>query len=189
MPTKVVDFHEPVWTAGLGDTPTGPVSLAVTERGLVRVDWVPPERLAASFRILGEALHAPAWLDLARAWLCGYFTGEARDFPVPIDLRGLTAFDERVLRANFQLRRGEVVTYMEMARRAGCEHAIRATGTALGRNPMPIVIPCHRVVRSDGRLNRFGAPGGITVKAWLLTLEGCRVADGRCLAAIQTSAT
>jgi len=114
-----------------------------------------------------------------REQMVQYLDGQRKEFTVPIDYRGLTPFDEKVLRANFLLRYGEVVTYTEMANRAGCGHAVRAVGTALGRNPMPIVIPCHRVVAMDGRLNHYGAPDGIRVKAWLLELEGVPVAEGK----------
>jgi methylated-DNA-[protein]-cysteine S-methyltransferase len=179
MTTKIVRFQEPVWVGGLEQTPVGPVSMSVTARGLVRVEFTTPDDLAGEQMGVGDPHEAPDFLAEILSQMEHYLNGQGREFHVPIDWRGLTPFDQRVLQANLEIRYGQVVTYTGMAQRAGCEHAIRAVGTALGRNPMPIVIPCHRVVALDRRLNKYGAPEGIRTKAWLLELEGSRVVAGK----------
>jgi methylated-DNA-[protein]-cysteine S-methyltransferase len=107
------------------------------------------------------------------AQLKAYFAGERRAFDVPIDLSLASAFQRRVLMAARGVPAGQVVTYGELARRIGVPNASRAVGWALGRNPVPIVIPCHRIVRTGGGLG--GYIGGVKVKRRLLELEGARV--------------
>jgi methylated-DNA-[protein]-cysteine S-methyltransferase len=90
---------------------------------------------------------------------------------MPILLEGFSRFARRVLAACRQIRLGEVVTYSGLARKTGRQAAARAVGNALAKNPLPLIIPCHRVIRSDGRIGGFSGPGGATMKKRLLELE------------------
>jgi methylated-DNA-[protein]-cysteine S-methyltransferase len=102
--------------------------------------------------------------------LRAYFAGRRRRFDVPVDLSHVTPFVRRVLTATMQVPAGNLVSYGDIARRIGQPRASRAVGQALGRNPIPIVIPCHRVIASGGRIG--GYTGGLTVKRRLMRLEG-----------------
>jgi methylated-DNA-[protein]-cysteine S-methyltransferase len=101
-----------------------------------------------------------------------YLAGEQTAFDTPVDLSGLTAFQQRVLTAACEVPRGQVVSYAELARRIGQPRAARAVGQALGRNPVPLVIPCHRVLASDGSMGGYSGRGGVRTKRALLELEG-----------------
>ena len=156
------------------DSPVGSLLLAATPRGLVRVTFpVEPhekvlEQLAAT--ISPRVLESPAKLDEARRELDRYFEGRLRDFELPLDWRLTRGFYRKVLRATSRIPYGQTRSYSEVAKRAGSPRAVRATGTALGSNPLPIIVPCHRVLRSGGALGGYG--GGIEVKQTLLELEG-----------------
>ncbi|HPH95275.1 MAG TPA: methylated-DNA--[protein]-cysteine S-methyltransferase [Anaerolineaceae bacterium] len=108
-----------------------------------------------------------------------YLAGKRRMFEIPIDWSVMTPFQEQVLRATYAIPYGEVRTYGEVALAIGKPNASRAVGGALGRNPMGIVIPCHRVVNHNRDLHGFSAPGGLDSKAWLLRLEGHTVVGQR----------
>lgn len=156
------------------DTPIGEVVVAATERGLVRVG-LPGESLddvlghlaaGVSPRILAY----PKRLDEARRELDEYFEGKREHFELPLDWRlSHPGFYRRVLRATAKVPFGEVITYTDAARRAGSPRAVRAAGTALGSNPIPIVVPCHRVIRMGGNLGNYG--GGPELKRFLLQHE------------------
>jgi methylated-DNA-[protein]-cysteine S-methyltransferase len=156
------------------DTPIGDVVLAATDRGLVRVA-LPGETLD---HVLGHlatgvsprVLAYPKRLDEARRELDQYFEGRRRDFDLPLDWRlSHPGFYRRVLRATAKVPFGEVITYTDAAKRAGSPRAFRAAGSALGSNPIPIVVPCHRVVRAGGDLGNYG--GGPELKRYLLEHE------------------
>jgi methylated-DNA-[protein]-cysteine S-methyltransferase len=115
-------------------------------------------------------LEAPARLDAARRQLELYFEGRLTDFELPLDWRLSSDFRRRALRAVARIPYGETRTYTQIARTAGNERAVRAAGTACGANPIPIVVPCHRVLRSGGALGGYG--GGLPMKEGLLRLEG-----------------
>jgi methylated-DNA-[protein]-cysteine S-methyltransferase len=156
------------------DTPIGPVVVAATERGLVRVG-LPGVRLENVLAQLAEdvsprVISYPNRLDEARRELDQYFAGEREHFELPIDWRlAHPGFYRRVLRATAKVPFGEVITYSQAAQRAGSPRAFRAAGTALGSNPIPIVVPCHRVVRAGGDIGNYG--GGPEMKRFLLELE------------------
>jgi len=154
-------------------TPVGPVLAASTDAGLVRVSFRQKE---SSFvaeleqRLGANAVRSPRKLAPVVAQIKGYFAGRRRTFDVPVDLRRLTPFQRRVLAAARRVPGGRVVSYGEIARRIGKPRASRAVGQALGRNPVPIIIPCHRVISGGGGLG--GYTGGLDIKKKLLAIEG-----------------
>jgi methylated-DNA-[protein]-cysteine S-methyltransferase len=156
------------------DSPFGPLLLARTKRGLVRVGLPnqDPDELLADLaqRVSPRVLEAPAELDEARRELDLYFAGKLDRFDLALDWRLSSGFRQRVLRAIDRIPYGQTRSYTEMARRAGNERAVRAAGTACGSNPIPLVVPCHRVLRTSGALGGYG--GGLPMKQALLELEG-----------------
>lgn len=159
------------------DSPLGTLLLATTPAGLACVAYVDdaPERdretvleqLAS--RLSPRILRAPRLLDEPRRELDEYFAGRRRRFELRLDLSGVTAFAQRVLAAAAAVPYGEVATYTEIARSAGSPRGARAAGNALGSNPLPVVLPCHRVVHAGGGLG--GYTGGLDRKRALLALE------------------
>lgn len=157
------------------DSPLGPLLLAATDRGLARVAYI---TYASEDEVLGELadrlsprlMERPARLDAARRELEEYFAGHRRDFDLPLDWRLTHGFARKVLRATARVPFGEVTTYKGVAGAAGSPRAVRAAGNALGSNPLPVVVPCHRVLRTGGRLG--GYTGGVDKKERLLALEG-----------------
>jgi methylated-DNA-[protein]-cysteine S-methyltransferase len=157
------------------DSPLGPLVVATTPRGLVRVAYTEPgsqddvlEDLAA--RVSPRMLEAPARLDEPRRELDEYFAGGRTDFDLPIDWSILRGFTLKVLRETARIDFGELRSYADVASAAGSPRAVRAAGNALGANPLPVVVPCHRVVESGGGIGGFG--GGLETKRKLLALEG-----------------
>jgi methylated-DNA-[protein]-cysteine S-methyltransferase len=155
------------------DTPLGPLLLAATDRGLVRVAFAIEghdralEGLAreVSPRILGT----PRRLDAAAREIDEYFERRRRTFDLPLDLRLAHGFRRTVLTHLPEIRYGTTASYADVARASGSPRAVRAVGTACATNPLPIVVPCHRVVRSDGSMGQYA--GGVAAKATLLALE------------------
>ena len=161
------------------DSPLGPLTVAATARGLVRVAYTESRSQDEVLRELAakvspRVLEAPARLDGARRELDEYFEGRRTDFDLPIDWSVTRGFTQKVLRATARIDFGEVRTYADVASRAGSPRAVRAAGNALGANPMPVVVPCHRVVRTGGGLG--GYTGGLHRKEFLLHLEGALLA-------------
>jgi methylated-DNA-[protein]-cysteine S-methyltransferase len=156
------------------DSPFGPVVLAATERGLVRLNlpaYDADEFLAKiSTEISPAILEAPARLDPVRRELDAYFEGKLKRFTVPLDWQLIHGFQEKVLRVTYAIPYGETLSYGEVAADAGNPRAFRAAGTALGRNPLPLLVPCHRVLRAGGDPGNYG--GGPEMKKALLKLEG-----------------
>jgi methylated-DNA-[protein]-cysteine S-methyltransferase len=156
------------------DSPFGPVVLAATDRGVVRLNlpaYDADEFLARiSTEISPAILESPSRLDPVRRQLDEYFEGRLKKFRVPLDWQLIHGFQEKVLRATYSIPYGETLTYGEVATEAGNPRAFRAAGTALGRNPIPLIVPCHRVTRSGGDPGNYG--GGPEMKKALLELEG-----------------
>jgi methylated-DNA-[protein]-cysteine S-methyltransferase len=157
------------------DSPIGRLLLAVTPRGLVRISYLDHfaedavlQELAA--RISPRVLEDRAALDEPRRQLDEYFGGRRRGFDLPLDWALVGDFGRRVLGRTAEIPYGEVETYGDVAREIGHPGAARATGNALGANPMPIVVPCHRVVRAGGVIGHY--TGGRERKVQLLALEG-----------------
>ena len=159
-------------------TPIGRVFVAAGEAGLVRLSFRQSEAsFVAELRRLGaDVVRSPARTADIVHQLRAYFAGERRSFDVRLDLRHTTPFQRRVLLAAARVPAGQVVSYGEIARRIGQPQGSRAVGQALGQNPVPIVIPCHRVIAAGGRIG--GYTGGLGIKRKLLRLEGALAAAG-----------
>jgi methylated-DNA-[protein]-cysteine S-methyltransferase len=155
-------------------SPFGELLLAATPRGLVRVglpEQEPDELLEdLAARVSPRVLESPAQLDEARRELELYFEGRLTEFDLPLDWRLSHDFRRRVLRAINRIPYGQTRSYMQVAASAGNDRAVRAAGSACGSNPIPIVVPCHRVLRTGGGLGGYG--GGLPMKRALLELEG-----------------
>lgn len=164
------DLVDVAWTTM--DSPIGPLFLASTPRGLVQLGFGFDEgalsHLAAT--LSPRVLEAPGRLDRARRQLDEYFEGRRQRFELPLDHSLSHGFRLKVLHELSQVPYGHVVSYRELAVRAGSPRASRAVGTTMATNPIPIVQPCHRVLRSGGALGGYG--GGLDTKRWLLRLEG-----------------
>jgi methylated-DNA-[protein]-cysteine S-methyltransferase len=159
------------------DSPLGPLLLASTDQGLVRVaylDFADRDAVLQSLadRVSPRMLEAPRRLDGPRRELDDYFAGRLREFDLPLDRRLMSDFMQRVLSATATIPFGSVSTYGAVAREAGSPRGSRAAGNALGSNPMPIVIPCHRVLHADGGIG--GYTGGLDRKRTLLELESAQ---------------
>jgi methylated-DNA-[protein]-cysteine S-methyltransferase len=159
------------------DSPVGPVLVAATRRGLVRISFgalYDEEAVLADLcaRVSPRVVEAPSYFDAVRQELEEYFHGQRTRFDLPVDWSLTGGFGRRVLEHTARIPYGEVSTYKEMAAKAGSPRAARAAGNALGSNPIPIVVPCHRVLHSGGGLGGYG--GGLDRKEFLLKLEGAR---------------
>lgn len=155
------------------DSPLGPLWTAVGPRGVATISYGQEPDTRELRRLV--AVFGPGIVpdrkrtdEVARE-LDQYFAGKRREFDVAADLTGLTPFYRAILRATARVPYGKVTTYRDVARRAGNERASRAAGGALSWNPIPIVVPCHRVVATDGSLG--GYAGGLDAKRRLLALE------------------
>ncbi len=159
---------------GTLDSPLGSLTAYVTPRGLVRLTYPgePIDRQLAELaaELSPRILAAPERTDAVRRQLDEYFGGSRHAFDLPIDWRLLRGFREAVLRATAAIPFGSVSSYRQIATAAGSPNAYRAAGNALGSNPIPIVVPCHRVLHSGGGLG--GYTGGLERKRYLLGLEG-----------------
>ncbi len=156
------------------DSPIGRLLLAATPKGLVRLGFPSEDHDALlediADRLSPRVLEAPARLDTVRRELDQYFAGRRHEFTTPLDWSLSRGFRQRVLQAIAAIPFGEVRTYKDMALAAGNVAAVRAAGSACGSNPIPLVVPCHRVLRTGGGLGGYG--GGLDLKRRLLTLEG-----------------
>jgi methylated-DNA-[protein]-cysteine S-methyltransferase len=155
------------------ESPLGPLLVAATEQGLLRIyfDADPEQQLELLARAAGaRVLRAPRSVDAARRELDEYFSGGRRSFDLSIDLRRAAPFTAEVLAQLARVPYGQTATYGELASRVGHPRAARAVGTVMNRNPVPIVLPCHRVVGASGSLVGYG--GGLERKEQLLRLEG-----------------
>lgn len=156
------------------DTPVGPLLLAATPQGLVRVAYASEDHdavlQALADKISPRILEAPGRLDAVAGQLEEYFAGARRTFDVPLDWRlSSTGFRSTVLHHLGDIGYGHTASYSAVAQLAGNPKAVRAVGSACATNPLPVVVPCHRVVRSDGTMG--GYIGGPDAKRTLLTLE------------------
>jgi methylated-DNA-[protein]-cysteine S-methyltransferase len=155
------------------DSPVGGLLLAATELGLLRVAFAVEDHDAVlqqlADRVSPRILRAPAPLDAVARELDEYFAGRRRDFDVPLDWQLSAGFRSTVLHHLPEIGYGHTASYAAVAKLAGNPKAVRAVGSACATNPLPVVVPCHRVVRSDGAMG--GYLGGVEAKRTLLTLE------------------
>ena len=172
-------MEPPIFIGKTERTPLGVLWVAVTETGLAAVEW---DKDKASFeRYLTHRLKRIPVPDAQATSeplleLTSYLRGDHRAFSFPIDWSTLRPFQRLALQAVYAIPYGETRTYAEIAHQIGREHAYRAVGRANATNPMPLVIPCHRVIGSDGKLHGYGGGEGLKTKEWLLRLEGAVVA-------------
>jgi methylated-DNA-[protein]-cysteine S-methyltransferase len=158
------------------DSPVGALLVAATPRGVCRISYdadpeAQAERLARAYGL--RVLRAPRAVDDAKRELDEYFEGKREAFDLSLDLTGSAEFTRDVLGELARVPFGEVTTYGHLAAQVGRPRAARAAGTVMNRNPIPIVLPCHRVVGSTGSL--VGYAGGLDRKEQLLRLEGARL--------------
>ena len=170
---KWFDEEAPLIQWGEMSSPLGPLFAAVNERGLCALDFGRKEseflqrldnrtRLEKDFKAVQRVL----------AQLREYFAGDRSSFNLPVDISQLTPFQRSVLDVACRIAPGQVWTYHRVAAELGRPRSSRPVGGALARNPIPIVIPCHRVVASDGSLGGYSGGSGLKAKRWLLRLEG-----------------
>lgn len=162
------------------DTPFGETLVAQTDRGLIRVAF--PHRRGETTRdwealleeisevVSPRILEAPARLDDARRQLDEYFEGKRKDFDLDLDWRLTRGFQSKAIRQIARIPYGRTLTYTQLAKKAGSPRAVRAVGTACGANPLPPIVPCHRVLPASGGIGNYG--GGPDMKKALLKLEG-----------------
>ncbi|NGX10413.1 methylated-DNA--[protein]-cysteine S-methyltransferase [Mycobacteroides franklinii] len=155
------------------DAPVGPLLVAATAQGLIRVAYAREDHDAVlqqlADKVSPRILHAPRRLDNAARELDEYFAGTRQDFDIPLDWRLSAGFRSTVLHHLHEIGYGRTASYAAVAKLAGSPKAVRAVGTACATNPLPVVVPCHRVVRSDGAMG--GYLGGVEAKRLLLDLE------------------
>ena len=159
------------------ESPLGPLWIAISERGVVAVEY--QENQAAFIQFLyrfsdEEPIQNQKEIEEIVIKLDRYFIGEELDLEVPIDWSKIADFQRQVLQEVCKIAPGSTKTYGQIANQIGRDkYSARAVGRANATNPIPIIIPCHRVVGANGELTGYGGPGGIKTKAWLLSHEGC----------------
>ncbi len=169
----------PIYLGRLKNSPLGGLWMAVSENGLVAVEW--DDAKPALDAYLTKRLKRPALLDPKRTslplrQLDEYLRGRRRAFDFPIDWGLLRPFQRAALQLVYAIPYGETRAYGEIAREMGRPRAARAVGRANATNPMPLVIPCHRVIGTDGKLHGYGGGEGLRTKEWLLKMEGAVMA-------------
>jgi methylated-DNA-[protein]-cysteine S-methyltransferase len=164
------DLVDVAWA--VEDTPIGPLTLAATPAGLVRVGFGYEDDVLSELaaEVSPRVVRLPARLDELRRQLDEYFAGRRRQFDVALDRRLSHGYRLAVLEELSRVPFGQTVSYKDLAERTGNPKASRAVGTAMASNPIPIVVPCHRVLRTGGALGGYG--GGLDTKVWLLRHEG-----------------
>ena len=177
MKIKTLDM-EPLYLGELNETPLGDFRLAASDLGLVAIEWADsqPELDAFLARLKRPLLPNQKKLAPYAKELREYLDGKRTAFTIPIDWTHFTPFQREALQAVFRIPYGEIRTYLDIAREIGRPHAYRAMGAANAMNPMPIVVPCHRVLGTDGKLHGYGGGTGLPTKEWLLKLEGAVMA-------------
>jgi methylated-DNA-[protein]-cysteine S-methyltransferase len=167
--------RRPIYIGQLPSSPIGHLWVACSEKGLVAIEWSMSEAdfsLQINQRFHTEIIYDENFTAKPLNQLAEYLSGKRRYFELSLELSDLTDFQQQVLRLTTSIPYGQTTTYKDIAIRSGKINAARAVGRVEATNPIPLVIPCHRVVGSDGSLHGYGGPGGIKLKAWLLNLEG-----------------
>ena len=158
------------------ETKWGHFGLAGTKSGLCRTQLPGPEPKKIESRLLKnlpDAQFDETFFKILQKQIASYFEGSCVNFgtDIPVALDEIGGFSRQVLTACRDIQFGEIISYRGLAAKAGRPAASRAVGNALAKNPLPLIIPCHRVLRTDGKLGGFSAPGGISLKKKMLTLE------------------
>ncbi len=167
-----------IYIGELNGTPLGDLRIAASDLGLVAVEWVDsqPELFAYLLRLKRSIEHGQKMIHPYAKELGEYLKGKRHEFTFAIDWSTLKPFQRKALKAVYAIPYGETKTYAEIAAEIGRPHAYRAVGRANATNPMPLVIPCHRVIGMDGKLHGYGGGDGLPTKEWLLKLEGAVIA-------------
>ena len=157
-------------------TKWGHFGLAGTKSALCRTQLPGPEPKIIESRLLKNCRNAQfdnTFFKILQERIVAYFEGSCVNFSldIPVELDGFGGFSREVLTACREIEFGQRITYAGLAKKAGSPSASRAVGSALAKNPLPLIIPCHRVLRTDGKMGGFSAPGGISLKKRMLTLE------------------
>ena len=165
-----------IYLGELNDTPLGDLRLVASDRGLLALEWAnsQPELDSLLHRLGRHAEMNDAKLKPYAREVLEYLKGRRRDFTFPIDWDSLQAFQRKSLKAVYKIPYGKIRTYAEIAAKIGHPLAFRAVGRANATNPMPLVIPCHRIIGTDGKLHGYGGGNGLPTKAWLLHMEGVK---------------
>jgi len=176
---QVQTWRPQLWYGSLAQSPVGALLVAVSAQGVVAVDFGDNEarfvdRLRRAFGVQPNPSAERAGPAVRQ--LDEYVQGKRTAFDLPVDLEACSDFQRRVLEAAVGVPRGRLATYGEIAARIGAPQAARAVGQALARNPIPIIVPCHRVVAADGSLTGYSGGAGVETKAKLLRLEGAAIA-------------
>jgi methylated-DNA-[protein]-cysteine S-methyltransferase len=172
---RLKDSAPRVYYDRVKSTLVGPLWVAITDHGLAAVTYGGSESEFAGWvgrRLRSTPIRSTERTAVVRRELDDYLRGRRLSFSVPVDLRHVTPFQRSVLEAARSVPRGQVASYGDIGRRIGKPGAARAVGQALGSNPVPIVVPCHRVLASDGSLGGYSGRGGLRTKRRLLALEG-----------------
>ncbi len=168
-----------IFIGNTGSTPIGELWAAVSENGLLAVEFPGTQIDFTAWlekRHGGGVEFSPEKAAEAVRQLREYAAGERRVFDMPIDWSVLNAFQQKALKITFDIPYGQTRTYKEIAMELGNPRAARAVGRAEATNPMPIVLPCHRVIGSDGKLHGYGGGDGLPTKEWLLKMEKALIA-------------
>ncbi len=163
------------WMGAIEGTPLGTIWTAVSPQGLIAVSlW--PDRTqfeAKIIKLTGSApIFQPEKVTAVTAQIREYLNQKRQVFDLALDWSIMTPFQTLALKAVYEVGYGRTATYAQIAAQIGKPKAVRAVGRANATNPMPLVIPCHRILGSSGKLHGFSAPGGLETKAWLLRMEG-----------------
>ena len=162
---------EKIITLTRSGTALGPLSVSALSKGLIRLTFAKEVEENTS----GSTNYA--WLEDALDQVDAFLQGKSETFEIPIDWSIFSPFQKTILQVCSEIPFGEVLTYAELGNKAGKPGSSRAVGGVMARNPIPLVIPCHRVISAGGKLHGYSAPGGLETKAWLLKLEGHRIVN------------
>ena len=165
-------FAFPIHFGELNATPVGDLRLAVSDQGLIAVEWADTQPDFDSYLLPFETDLVTPYAEELRE----YLEGKRREFTFPIHWGIFRPFQRDALQAVFRIPYGETRTYSEIAMEINRPRAYRAVGRANATNPMPIVIPCHRLIGTDGKLHGYGGGEGLKTKEWLLKMEGAVIA-------------
>jgi methylated-DNA-[protein]-cysteine S-methyltransferase len=162
-----------IFLGELNNTPLGDLCIAACALGLVAVEWADsqPELDDYLFRLKMPVEQNQKMIEPYAKELSEYLKGKRRDFTIAIDWDTLKPFQRKALKAVYAIPYGETQTYADIAAQIGHPNAYRAVGSANATNPMPLVIPCHRVIGKDGKLHGYGGGDGLPTKEWLLKME------------------